>query len=446
MPRTDERSEVSRRLGGLTDPPGAPPQFIPTPPHPPRWNAESLRTPCRTTRSCDADGWEPDPSECDQHSDQIERGQRLDSVDRELRPDSVERELRPDSVEREEWLISSERMPDSEVRYDLDPPRGASAESGGSCTPAWLSEPCGPVSLWHERLVPERFRGTRWDPGPRGALVLAMVAAVAVVLAALVSFRERPVAQPVPPISVAGETAMPDTATAPGDGSAVAPGVAPNGSGPKSTVPTGGGSAVPNGRSAAPANPPAPIPASETPAAARNSAGDPTETNGHPASTGELVVSVIGLVEHGGLRRFPSGARIADALKAATPRPEADLSGLNLAQHLCDGDQLVIGRTGPRTGNQQVQVGSKVISAAGTPSAASASTGPPRTTGPAAKINLNTATEAQLDTLPGVGPITARAILTWRTQHGRFTSIDQLAEIEGIGPARLNRLRTAVTI
>ncbi|WP_405132695.1 ComEA family DNA-binding protein [Nocardia sp. NBC_01388] len=152
----------------------------------------------------------------------------------------------------------------------------------------------------------------------------------------------------------------------------------------------------------------------------------------------------MGLVEHGGLRRFPSGARIADAIRAAAPRPEADLSGLNLAQHLCDGDQLIIGRNGPRPGRQQV--GSTVVNAAGPAPATVTASGSPRASGPAPKVNLNTATETQLDTLPGVGPVTARAILTWRTTHGRFTSVDQLGEIEGIGPSRLARLRTAVTI
>ncbi|MFF2552159.1 helix-hairpin-helix domain-containing protein [Nocardia sp. NPDC058058] len=335
-------------------------------------------------------------------------------------------------------------------------------DSGGSSTPAWLSEPCGPVSLWHERLVPERFRGTRWDPGPRGAVVLTAVAVAVVVLAALMTFRERPVAQAVPPITVAGTSAIadPDAGSGGSGGSAAtvpaakpavprttAPArVNPPGSGSTAQIPAG--SNPPGGALAAqvPAggsNPSGGGLAAQTPAAEPNS---DAEVNGHPANTGEVVVSIIGLVEHGGLRRFPPGARIADALKAAAPRPEADLSGLNLAQHLCDGDQLIVGRTGPRPGTQQV--GSKVVNSSGTPSAASASAtaGATRTTGPPQKVNLNTATEAQLDTLPGVGPITARAILTWRTQHGRFTSIDQLAEIEGIGPARLNRLRPAVTV
>jgi competence protein ComEA len=62
------------------------------------------------------------------------------------------------------------------------------------------------------------------------------------------------------------------------------------------------------------------------------------------------------------------------------------------------------------------------------------------------RVNLNTATETELDALPGVGPVTAKAILDWRERNGRFTSVDQLAEVDGIGPARLARLRDLVTV
>ncbi|WP_327144550.1 ComEA family DNA-binding protein [Nocardia sp. NBC_01327] len=406
MPRTDERTEVRRRLGGLSEPSGAAPEFSPDSAHPPRWDAESLDppSPAPVSAGCRADGFEHDAAD-----------------------------------------------------GDPEPPHESS-------TPAWLSEPCGSVSLWHERLVPERFRGTRWDPGPRGVLILAAVAALVVVLTALMSFQERPVTQAVPPIAVAGESAGAEPESGSGEGAAnPAPGAGSKGAAPSSAAPSSAApngvvpsaaaprSAVPYGAapgSAAPAvppNSPGAVSIPEASAGDRGPAGTvPTDINGHPASSGELVVSVVGLVEHGGLRRFPSGARIADAIRAAAPRPEADLSGLNLAQHLCDGDQLIIGRNGPRPGQQQV--GSTVVNSAGPAPATVAASGSPRPSGPAPKVNLNTATETQLDTLPGVGPVTARAILTWRTTHGRFTSVDQLAEIEGIGPSRLARLRAAVTI
>ncbi len=62
------------------------------------------------------------------------------------------------------------------------------------------------------------------------------------------------------------------------------------------------------------------------------------------------------------------------------------------------------------------------------------------------RVDLNTATEAELDTLPGVGPVTAAAIIAWRNANGRFSSVDQLAEVDGIGPARLEKLRDRVTV
>ncbi|WP_157555276.1 ComEA family DNA-binding protein [Nocardia crassostreae] len=282
--------------------------------------------------------------------------------------------------------------PDHPPRWDEDSADGPAVrrvpEPSESTTPTWLSEPHARTSSWHERWVPDRFRGSRWDPGPRGAVVLAVVAALAVVLAGIVALREKPVVHAVPPIApAAATTSAPDLPARPRDASALTP-------------------------------------------------------DGHPAATGEVVVSVVGMVEFGGLRRFPPGARVADAVRAAVPHPDADLSGLNLAQQLSDGDQIVVGKSGPRP----QQIGSTVVNAADSPATPPIS-GRPRPSGiPAAKVNLNTATEADLDTLPGVGPITARAILAWRTQHGKFTAIEQLTEIEGIGPARLARLREVVTI
>ncbi|MGX1807336.1 ComEA family DNA-binding protein [Nocardia sp. NPDC055321] len=277
---------------------------------------------------------------------------------------------------------------------------------------------------WYERVVPERFRGTRWDPGPRGVVVLAVVAVLAVVLAGMVALREEPEVYAVPPIGPL-TSAGPVSGAAP-DGSGGAGGV-----GAKAENGPGGSGPGPQGQ-----------PGADEPASSRYPAAPgPSEVNGHPASTGELVVSVIGFVEYGGLRRLPAGSRVADALKSASPRPDADLSALNLAQPLTDGDQIVVGKPAPRP----QQIATTILNSAKPPSTATAPTST-RPATPAAKINLNTATEAELDALPGVGPITAKSIVTWRTTHGRFTSIDQLADIDGIGPARLARLRASVTI
>ncbi len=153
----------------------------------------------------------------------------------------------------------------------------------------------------------------------------------------------------------------------------------------------------------------------------------------------DLVVSVVGMVEHPGLLHLPPGSRVADAVSATVAKDGADLAGLNLAQRLVDGDQVVVGTTAPDS--VPPQTGSAVVPGRRAPTAASG--GPSH---PATKVDLNTATESDLDALPGVGPTTARAIIAWRTEHGRFTTIDQLAEVTGIGPARLARIRDLVKI
>ncbi|AYF74041.1 ComEA family DNA-binding protein [Nocardia yunnanensis] len=325
---------------------------------------------------------------------------------------------------------SLDQLGESGTATEAEPGPAAPAsapEASGISTPAWLSEPCGSVSLWHERLVPERFRGTRWDPGPRGVLVIAALGLLAILLAGYVALREEPVSHPVPPIASLTDTVPGDTI--PGD---AVPADAAAGA-PDAVAATSGAPRPPVSRSVAPQ--PDRVPLAPT----------ATALPAPSATPSELVVSVVGLVEHGGLRRFPPGARVADALRAAAPLPEADLSTLNLAQPLTDGDQIIVARTTsrpttPASGTTLVKSGSP---AANSPPASGA---PPRPTGVPGKVNLNTASESELDALPGVGPVTAKAILEWRTRHGRFTSIDQLAEIQGIGHSRLNRLRDRVTI
>ncbi|HET8641484.1 MAG TPA: ComEA family DNA-binding protein [Pseudonocardiaceae bacterium] len=157
-----------------------------------------------------------------------------------------------------------------------------------------------------------------------------------------------------------------------------------------------------------------------------------TSSDAAPNGTGELVVSVAGQVVRPGLVRLPPGARVADAVTAAGgPVPGADLTGLNLARRLTDGEHVVVGPAPMAAG----------AGAAGTGGSGAGGSG----AAAGARVDLNTATLADLDALPGVGPVTAQRILDWREQHGRFTSIDQLREIEGIGETRFARLRDLVT-
>jgi competence protein ComEA len=140
-----------------------------------------------------------------------------------------------------------------------------------------------------------------------------------------------------------------------------------------------------------------------------------------------VTVDVEGKVRRPGIVVLASGARVVDALEAAGgARPGADVSGLNRARVLVDGEQIVVGMPAP--------VGLPSAAASGLPPAA------------AALVNINTAAQTELETLPEVGPVTAQAIISWREENGGFTSVDELLEVDGIGDATLEQLLPFVTV
>lgn len=147
-----------------------------------------------------------------------------------------------------------------------------------------------------------------------------------------------------------------------------------------------------------------------------------------------LVVHVLGAVRKPGVHRLPAGSRVGDAIAAAGGvTPNARPGDMNLAAVLADGVQVKVG-----DGRMPSLVGGGGVGGAGPGAGAG---------GPAAaKVNLNTATDADLDALPGVGPVTAKAILGWRTEHGRFTRVDELQEVDGIGPKTYAQLANLVTV
>jgi competence protein ComEA len=135
-----------------------------------------------------------------------------------------------------------------------------------------------------------------------------------------------------------------------------------------------------------------------------------------------LVVDVVGAVRRPGLYHLSGSSRIADAIsRAGGATARAELDQVNLAAPLADGEQIVV----PRRGAE----GAAAASVAGAPSA---------------PVQLSTATAEQLDTLPGIGPVTAQKIVDYRTQHGAFHSVEELDAIPGIGPARLEQLKGLV--
>ena len=216
-------------------------------------------------------------------------------------------------------------------------------------------------------VLPPAVRGGRLRLEPRALAVLAVVAVAAVVLAGWYAWQARAAPGVQPPAVRAAGTAV-------------------------------AASPVPAGETAVPSTAPS-----------------------------ELVVDVAGRVRHPGLVRLPPGSRVADALAAAGGvLPGVDLSTLNLARLVADGEQVLVAVPG--------------ATAVGTSGASTA-------TGAAGDVvDLNTATVEQLDTLPDVGPVLAQRIVDWRTAHGRFASVDQLGEVGGIGPKKLSDIRPHVRV
>lgn len=134
-----------------------------------------------------------------------------------------------------------------------------------------------------------------------------------------------------------------------------------------------------------------------------------------------LVVHVAGMVVSPGVYELPRGSRIKDALAAAGgPVEGADVNALNLAEVLTDGQKIVVTKPGEAPPSEETQA-------------------------PSGKINLNTATKAQLEELPGVGPVLAQRIIDYR-QKKKFTSVRQLLEVDGFGPKKYESLKDLITV
>jgi competence protein ComEA len=157
-----------------------------------------------------------------------------------------------------------------------------------------------------------------------------------------------------------------------------------------------------------------------------------------PARDGSAVVHVVGAVRRPGVYRLRLGQRVEDAIRrAGGARDSTDLQAINLAAKVADGQQVVVPRRAAAGGSAAAAGGGLGVASAGGGAAGAA---------PSAPINLNSATAEQLDTLDGVGPATAQKILEYRTQHGGFSSLDDLAQVAGIGPKKLEALKAQVTV
>ncbi len=159
----------------------------------------------------------------------------------------------------------------------------------------------------------------------------------------------------------------------------------------------------------------------------------PTATE--PPST--ILVHVVGAVERPGVYSLPQGSRLDDAVRAAGGlTADADAERVNLADFCRDAQQVYVPRLGATPPPEPTAIGR----------AGSVDPGPALTGASGSGVNINTATQAELETLPGIGPAYAQRIIAWREAHGPFQRLEDIMEVSGIGPARYAQLEGLITI
>jgi competence protein ComEA len=154
--------------------------------------------------------------------------------------------------------------------------------------------------------------------------------------------------------------------------------------------------------------------------------GAAPQASSSPSPSVTLIVDVAGAVRQPGVYEFAEGDRVIDAIeRAGGSMPKADLSLLNLAAPLADGTQILVPKAGPP--GAEVPGGTMPGSTSGL-------------------IDINSASETELETLPGIGEVLAATIVEYRTQNGPFASVEDLMDVSGIGPATLDEIRDQVTV
>jgi competence protein ComEA len=274
--------------------------------------------------------------------------------------------------------------------------------------------------------VPVALRGARIAVSVRAVVAFLLLLILAVVFFAVRVARAQEAAAPQPVAAgqgVVGRTSVPSAFASGTSGSSV-------------TSSSAGPSGPASGPSATPV-----VGAENGSASARGSPGR------------LVVIDVVGQVARPGVVTVADGARVVDVLVAAGgPLPGADVQRLNLARIVVDGEQVFVPRpgetppvaVGPAGGAAGGVVGPGSGGASG--AAGDGASGSRGGLSPTAPVDLNSANLAALDTLPGVGPVLAQRILDWRSQHGRFSSVDELGEVSGIGDKLLEQIRPKVRV
>lgn len=266
--------------------------------------------------------------------------------------------------------------------------------------PSWVpDEPRSPRRLLR---APAGLEDARWQPSRAAVIVVGLCALIAVAVVG-VRLLLSPSPSETPTASATSSLAVKGSATV----------AAPAESGAMSG--TGVGTAV----------------AAAPPAAT---------TTGAASSPSTLSIHVVGAVRRPGVVAVPAGSRVAAAVTAAGGMtPQADSAAINLARPLVDGEQVHVPKPGESI--------APVLPTAAPPSGGQVTPAAPAGGAQAGGVvDLNTADLAALDALPGVGPVLAQRIVDWRTEHGRFSSIDELGEVSGIGEKAMERLRDKVRV
>ncbi|WP_291049260.1 ComEA family DNA-binding protein [Herbiconiux sp.] len=206
------------------------------------------------------------------------------------------------------------------------------------------------------------------------------------------------------------------------------------------TVVTGGGVAGATPASNPSSNPSSSISPPASASRATDAAPDAGGTAGGPEAAGAVIlVHLLGAVAHPGVYELAEGSRVVDAVGLAGGFTEtAEQASVNLARPLADGEQVRVLAVG-----ETVPAGSAGPGGAGAAAVGGGGAGAPAVTAP---IDLNAATELDLDALPRIGPAMAARIVGWRTENGRFASVDDLLQVTGIGEKTLEGLRDLVTV
>jgi competence protein ComEA len=156
-----------------------------------------------------------------------------------------------------------------------------------------------------------------------------------------------------------------------------------------------------------------------------------------PPTQSPLLINVIGAVNNPGVYQLAPGSRVSDAIQAAGgASPEADITLVNLAAVVTDGQRLWI----------PLKIDQTLVAEENTVQAASGVAATPELPSPQNPVNINTASESQLDLLPGIGPVKAAAIISYRQQNGPFTSIEEITSVPGISDSVYDGIKDLITI